>query len=403
VKNRRTSGNDGFDDLDPAWLAGRPGHKWSRDGAGVLPAFIADMDFPPAPAISDAIGAYVAGGDLGYPDWPPPDPLADAFAQRMTTRYGWAPEPEHGRTVTDVLNGLELTLHLALAPGDAVALFTPAYPPFLRSLPRAGLRAVELPLHREAAGWRFDPDGVGRLLRAGDVRALVHVNPHNPTGKVFDAAEQRDLAELAEEQDLLVVADEIWADLVLDPLPHLPFAAQSEALAGRTVTLSSPSKAFNLAGLRAAVAHIGPARIRERLDDGPSHLFGLVSVLSVAAARAAWTDPGADAWLAQARAVLVRNRDRVMAAVGARPDVDAVSPSATYLAWLDLRSLGRDDPCCWLRDEVGIALAHGPDFGTGGPGHARLNFATSAAVLDQILDRLSAALDQAGSRRSVNP
>ena len=238
--------------------------------------------------------------------------------------------------------------------------------------------------------WVFDPDRLTAAVEQG-ARVLLLVNPHNPTGRVLDRAELEAVARVAVDHDLLVVADEIHADLTHEPQRHVPFASLRAEVAARTVTLTSATKAFNLAGIRCAVAHVGSRRLREALDAQPDSLFGEVARLSVAATLAAWAE--GDEWLAETLSVLRRNLDHVADALAARlPAVRHRRPEATYLAWLDCRALGLPrEPASMVRRH-GVQVSPGAAFGEEGRGFLRLNVATSRAVLDEVLDRVTQSL-----------
>ncbi|GGR77728.1 MULTISPECIES: MalY/PatB family protein [Streptomyces] len=381
---------DDFDDLDVRALSRRPGAKWSRAEPDVLPAWIAEMDFPPAPAVREAL-LRCAEEDLGYPSWdgrPAENPLRTAFAERMRTRHDWRLDPAHIREFTDIDQGLQAVLNVATRPGDGVVVHTPAYPPFLETITSMGRRAHAVPCTPDGDGWTFDADRLDRELRAGGSRLLLLVNPHNPTGRVLGREELRALARLALRHDLLVVADEVHADLVHDPHRHIPFASLADEVAARTVTLTSATKAFNVPGVRCAVAHVGAAGVREALAR-PTHLYGEPNTFGVAATLAAWRH-GED-WLARLRQVLARNaalvRDGLPAGVRYR------MPQATFLAWLDCRELGLEpDPYTFFRDEARVLLSDGRAFGPGGEGFVRLNFATSRGILEDILRRIRESL-----------
>ncbi len=378
------------------WLRAKHGVKWHRPGPSLLPAWVADMDFPLAPVIAEAIGAALDRGDLGYPDWDG-HPLAGAFAERMRRRHGWRPDPGHVRGVTDLIQSLQLTLTLLTEPGDGVVAFTPNYPPFLRTLESMRRPLVAAPLEPgPGGGWTWDHDLLEHRVRAGRARILLLVNPHNPTGKVFTAGELRRVADLAERHDLIVISDEIHADLVHAPHRHTPFAALDAGTAARTVTVTSASKAFNIAGLRTALAHVGPAVLRTAWDAQPPDLYGATNVLGVEATRAAWAH--GDAWLAAVTAHLTRQRDHLAERVAAMPGLDLLVPEAGYLAWLDCRDAGLGEEAAdWFRRNAGVELSAGSEFGSGAVGsvagsRARLNFATTREVLDLILDRMAGAL-----------
>ncbi|MFG3441113.1 MalY/PatB family protein [Nonomuraea sp. NPDC047897] len=383
-----------FDDLDLEVLRRRPGVKWAEAGPGVLPAWIADMDFPVPPPVREALTRAVEV-DLGYPAWddqPWANPLNEAFAERMKRLHDWSPDPSHVHHFTELIQALQVLLHLTTRPGDAVAMHTPAYPPFIKTLTDMDRRLVPIPMVDDDHGWRFDADRLAEDVARHGCRAIILVNPHNPTGRAFSRDELARIAEIADRHDLLVISDEIHSDLVHDPHRHIPFAALGPEAAARTVTLTSASKAFNLAGLRCSVAHVGDARVRRALAAQPPLLFGEVNSLGVLATLAAWKD--GDDYLAEVRATLARNRERVAASLptGVRHHL----PDATYLAWLDCRGLGLGtDPAAFFLEQAGVMLSGGPGFGPGADGFTRLNFATSEPILAEILRRMRDAVERA--------
>ncbi|MFL6143005.1 MAG: MalY/PatB family protein [Labedaea sp.] len=376
-----------FDQLDERVLRFRPGVKWGAQESGVLPASIADMDFPVAEAVVASMRRYLDMGDFGYPNWPDGrSPLRAAYACRMQQRYGWWPDPEHVREFTDVTHAVRVMLELGTKPGDGVAIHTPAFGPFINTIERLGLRLVSLPLADTARGWVFDTDDCARRMAEGGCRMLILVNPHNPTGRVFTRAELLALAEVAERHDLVVISDDLHADLTYPPHRHLPFASLDPALEARTVTLYAASKSFSLAGLRCAVGHLGVAALREKLaaqPPGPS-----VNVLGMRASLAAWTE--ASGWLDNVVDYLDGNRRLVAEFVAERlPEVRHHMPEATYLAWLDCRALDcGPDPAAFFRERGRVQLNPGSNYNPGGDGFVRLNFATAKPVLREILDRM---------------
>jgi cystathionine beta-lyase len=376
-----------FDQFDERVLRFRPGVKWSGSGPGVLPASIADMDFPVAEPIVDSLRRYIEMGDFGYPNWPDGvSPLRAAYSYRMRERHGWYPDPAHVREFSDVRHAVRVALELSTKPGDGVAMHTPAYSPFVQTIDRLGLRLVPLPLVDTERGWMFDADDCARRVAATGCRVLILVNPHNPTGRAFTRDELLALAEVAERHDLLVISDELHADLTYRPHHHLPFASLDPAIADRTVTMYAASKAFSLAGLRCAVGHFGVAELRAKLAEQPSGPN--VNVIGVRASLAAWTE--ASQWLENVVGYLDVNRRLVAEFVAERlPGIRHHMPEATYLAWLDCRALGLGpEPATYFRENAGVELNDGSDYNPGGDGFVRLNFATPTSVLRQILDRM---------------
>lgn len=389
-------------DVTPGWLRAKPGIKWRVTGPGELAAWVADMDFPAPPAVRRALADLADRGDLGYPAWLHDEgsPVGAASAARMSARYGWKPDPAHAREFTDIIQGLQAVLFAATAPGDAVAMHVPAYPPFLSTLEAMGRRLVPVPLDAERAardGWSFDPERLARDVAATGARALVLVNPHNPSGRSFGRAELDAIAAVADDRDLVVIADEVHADLTYPPGTHTPFGSLPGA-AERTVTLTSATKAFNLAGIRCAVAHIGSAAVRSAFAKLPPLLFGAVSAPGVAATLAAWEH--GDEWLDAVLRRLAANRAIIARELGPL-GIRYRPPDATYLAWLDCRALDLPaGPAEFFLDAAKVRLSPGGDFGPGGDGFARLNFATSPAVLTEICERMAAAVraDQGSAR-----
>jgi cystathionine beta-lyase len=371
-------------------LRARRGGKWRLHPSDVLPAFVADMDFKVAPAIQDAIRQFVDTQDYGYGQMTDPVALFEAFSAWMARRHGWRPDLALTRANTDVVQGLFATIIAFSEPGDGVIAQTPVYPPFLRLIAESGRRLVENPLVDDGTRFVVDLEGLERV--ASDARMILLCNPHNPTGRVLERAELEGIASIAAAHDLTIVTDEIHADLVFPAATHLPMATFAAA-ADRTVTLTSATKGFNIAGLRASVAHFGSAALKERFDRAlPERLLGAPGRIGVAATIAAWTD--GEAWLTDVMSYLDRNRRRV-AEWAAQANLGHHTPEATYLAWLDCRRLEVPEGVTLQQhvlQRAKVAVSDGLDFGEPGRGYVRLNFATSAEILDEILDRLSAGV-----------
>lgn len=373
-------------DLDDGALRARDNLKWATTGADVLPAWVADMDVRVPDVVVRRVRELLDAGDIGYRVFDAPDVLLETFEERMAQRFGWTPTPGRSRTFTDVIQAFQVLVELQTTPGDGVALHVPAYPLFLESLATAGRRVVPIPADADAGE-------LAELWRREGVRLVVVVNPHNPSGHMLTADELRPIADAAAAADLTVLSDEIHADLAIDGRRHVPFASLGPEVEARTVTVTSASKAFNLAGLHCALAHVGDDRVRATLEALPFAFLGGVSSASRVATIAAWTDGGP--WLDDLVAQLARNRDAVTdwaQSVGA-----AVVPAeATYLAWLDLAGTPIEADPAAAFDRAGVRLSPGPEF----TAHTdlesstwvRLNFGTSPERLARILDRMGTAL-----------
>ncbi len=366
------------------------GIKWTRFDADVIPAWVADMDFPTAPAITRALRELVDRSDLGY-SFAEVERIPEVWADWSERRHAWRPDVERVRVFSNVLQPIAATLHVATEPGDGVVVFTPVYPVFFDLIAGAGRRVVECELDSE--GWTFD---AGRLDAVVDdtTRVILSCSPHNPTGRVLDETELEAVAEVAEARDLVVVGDEIWQDLVYEDAPrrHRPFASLGGKAAERAVTVTAASKTFGLGGLSCAVGHLGDERVREGIEALPPKMLGGIDRLGAQATLVAWTE--GEEWLAEVLEALRANRDHLARRLAVElPDAGFDVPESTYLAWLDLREYqSGPDPAEHLLREARVGLSSGPRFGGSGEGFARLNFATPTAVLDEIVDRIVAAM-----------
>jgi cysteine-S-conjugate beta-lyase len=380
----------GFDELDLPTLHRRHSTKWKSYPADVLPAWVAEMDFAAAPPVAAAIGAAVERGDLGYAvDLVAPD-LTEAFCGFAERHWSWSVDPAQVYLLRDTMRGIELWIETFTAPGQGVVVTTPVYYPFLQAIEELGRTVVAVPVVAGAAGWELDLDGLAAAFAAGH-RLLLLCNPHNPVGRAYHAAELHAVAELAERYDVRVVADEIHAPLTFPPAVHVPFATLGEDVARRTMTLHSASKAFNLAGLGAAVTVIGNPEDAKRFTAVSYRHRGPAGILGIEASVAAFTH--GDPWLAALLRHLQIAADHLRAELGARlPAVRWAPHEATYLAWLDCRALDLPSPQATFLERGRVAFNDGPTFGPGGDGFVRLNFGTSRAVVSEMVARMAASL-----------
>ncbi len=373
----------GLRSLDVDRLRAKRGAKW-QSHPNRWSAWVADMDFDVAPAISAALADVIARSELGYPAWGGPgavSPAAPLFAERMEARYGWAPSVDRLHDLVDVLQGVRAVVHHRSSPGDGVVLHLPAYYPFLHTVADMGRRLVAV---HDEPGHGFDYDRLDRDLHEQPAKVWILCHPHNPLGRVLERPELERIAEIAARHDLVVVADEVHADLTMPGASHVPFASLSPDVAARTVTVSSASKAFNLAGLRWAVMHAGDDATNAALMALPDHYLGAPNLMAVTATVAAWTAGGE--WLDAVVDLLDENRQRLVDLLADHlPAARYTPPAATYLAWIDCRALELgDDPATVFR-ERGVELSPGRKFGPPGLGHVRLNLATSPHILDSMV------------------
>jgi len=364
--------------------------KWNRyAGRDVLPMWVADMDFAAPPVVIDALHRRIDHGVLGYAEpWPA---LTAAVVAGVERDHGWRIAADWLVWVPGLVTGLNVACRTVGEPGDGVFTTTPIYPPFLTAPGLSGRRVETAPLLRSATRWEVDLDRIDSALNAR-TRLFLLCNPHNPTGRVFSPEELTAIARLAERHGLVVCADEIHCDLVLEPgCRHLPFATLDESVAARTITLMAPSKTYNIPGLGCAFAVIPDAVLRQAFRAAMRGIVPHVNVLGLVAAEAAYRDGGA--WRGALLRYLRGNRDRVIAALRAMPRLSATKPEATYLAWIDARGIDFEDPVAFF-EAAGVGLSDGRDFGT--PGFVRLNFGCTRSVLDEGLRRMATALTGAG-------
>ena len=379
-----------FDAAVEARSRAMPSAKWTRYDPDVLPLWVADMDFPVADVIREAMHRHIEEGSSGYPPFGGFPDLLPALRDRLAERFAWHVPLEALHVLPGTIAGLFVGTEATTGPGEQVIVQSPVYPPFYSVIEQAGRVVLHDGLVDDGSGYRMDLDALRAAITPA-TRALMFCNPHNPTGRVFTRAELEGLAEVVLEHRLWVLSDELHADLVFDGA-HTPFASLSPEIAQRTLTLYGPTKSFNLASAKLAFLVSENAALLERVKRVAGYRLPGVNTLGQVAAIAAYRHGGP--WLEAALAYLRGNRDHVQARLAAEtPQVRAYAPEGTYLTWLDLRGAGLgDDPAAALLERGRLALNAGADYGPGGEGFARLNFATSRATLDAALDRLVATV-----------
>ncbi|WP_313541256.1 MalY/PatB family protein [Leifsonia aquatica] len=377
--------------------ATRSSIKWRRYPADVLPVFVAEMDFDVEPAVLDRVAETLRNSDTGYLD--SAGPLAPAFARFADDSWGWQVDTDWVHLATDVTVGVVEALRLALPEaGGRVVLTPPVYPPFFEMIEEADAIAVTVPL-LEHEGWALDLAGIEAAFAAG-VDALLLCNPQNPTGRCHSLAALEALARLAAAYDVFVVSDEVHAPLAHPGTVFTPFAPVARAAGARAVTVTSASKAWNLAGLKCAVVVAAEERSAALLARLPEELAARTSILGLHANVAAlscldWRDGLLDLLVANVRLL------EAELAVHA-PSVTAIRPDAGYLVWLDFRATGLgDDPARVLIDEGRVALNSGLAFGEPGRGFARLNLACDPSTVAEAVRRIAATVDARAARTSA--
>jgi cystathionine beta-lyase len=383
--------------LSPAELRALGGVKWNRYAADVLPAWVADMDFLAAAPIRAAAARVSERGGFVYPLRQGKDigrVLAEAFAERMGSLHGWSADPDMALPMTGLVQAVFALVAGLTDPGDGIIVHIPNYPPFRAAAETTGRRFVALEGINENERYRWDLESIAPDTLRG-CRMMVLCNPQNPTGRVFTREELEAVAQFALAHDLIVIADEVHAELLHPGQRHIPFATLGPEVAARTITLNSASKSFSVAGLCCAIMHFGSAALKQRFAARlPERALGHPNAIAIDATLAAWQQGGP--WLDAVRRQLTAMRDRLVAQLpeavpGARMNV----PEGTYLAWIDMSSVdlrGGMSAYQFFLERAKVAFSAGETFRPGAERFVRFNFATSAPILDDILTRMAEAV-----------
>ena len=356
----------------------------------VIPMWVADMDFPTPPAVAAALRRAGERTIFGYTavDGSHWDTVASWYHRRM----GWKTEPDWFSPVPSVLSGVSAAARTFAAPGEGVVLCQPVYYPFARIISGCGRSLRVVPLRLEGTRYTFDYEAIEKELRRVDCKVFLLCNPHNPVARVWTAEELQRLGELCLKNHVVIVSDEIHADLILDRRCHVPMASVSPEIAQITVTAMAPTKTFNMAGIPAAHLIIPNADMRERVS-ATCWASGMAGwgVASMMAARAAYGE--SEPWLEGLLDYLRGSRDLLYEAFPAGSPIACLPVEGTYLAWLDCRGLGLTEEA--LHDlflkKAGVWLDDGDMFGKGGQGFMRLNFACQRDTLTEAVRRIKTA------------
>ncbi|HUJ74451.1 MAG TPA: MalY/PatB family protein [bacterium] len=370
--------------------------KWDYENeytghTGLLPLWVADMDFPAPGPVMDAIRHRVDHGVFGYVR--EPDSFFQAARGWMERRHGWGVPREWIVTSPSVLSALSVILLTFTSPGDGVVIQPPVYHPFGLRIRANGRRVVENPLVLRGGKWEMDLDGLERVMDAG-TRMLILCSPHNPAGRVWERSELERLAGMCRSRGVLVVSDEIHFDLVLPGHRHTPLASLSPESAANTITLVAPTKTFNLAGLGCSLTLIASPAHREKFEAAQSAIMGIApNAISVAAAEAGWRHAGP--WLDELLVYLQGNYGLLKRFVVERlPSLGLFALQGTYLALVDFGRLGLSNAA--LREKLlgnaRVWLDDGVKFGRGAEQMQRMNLACPRSVLKEALERMAAAL-----------
>ncbi|MGD8349123.1 MAG: PatB family C-S lyase [Gammaproteobacteria bacterium] len=363
--------------------------KWEKyRGRDVLPMWVADSDFEVVPEIRQALQRRVEHGVYGYTSVS--NRLIELIVERVGNRYGWDIDDRWIVPLPNVITSFYLVCRAHGKAGDPVYVPAVIYPPVSIAPGYYSMTSQPIPMAMRDERMLVDLDWLERQS-ADSGRLMIFCNPQNPGGTVYRRDELEQLAEIAVRKDLVILSDEVHCDLLLDEdRPHIPIASLNPGIAGRSVTLISPSKTFNTAGLGCAFAIIPDRKLRTRMKTNP-YIVPHVNLLGLTAAEAAYRH--GEEWNRQQCAYLAANRDYLLDEINRIPGLRLGPIEATYLAWIEVAALGLDDPPRFFED-AGVGMSPGRDFGDAG--FMRLNFGCPRSRVEQAVERIRSAVEGPG-------
>ena len=367
-----------------------------KDGKDLFAAGVADMDFKAPPAVLQALQKRLEHGVFGYEAVP--DGLLPALSHWFQHRHGWPIDTAHVLRAPNILNALAIAASLFAGEGDGVIVQPPVFFDFFDILKENKRRLVPNPLRLVNRQYRMDFNDLERKASDPRTRLIYLCNPHNPVGRVWSGDELRTLGEICARHQVLVVSDEIHADITYPGHPYTPFASLGPAYAGNCIACLSPAKSFNIASCCSAFTIIADENLREAFQTENSRLtVNKNNAFASAAMEAAYTD--GEPWLDALLAYLELNVSLVREHLQEIPGVELIEPEGTFLLWLDFRKLGlsAEGLTAFLRQQAKWAVSRGPAFGEEGSGFARLNIACPRVSLEIALEQLATAMEAADS------
>ncbi len=362
-----------------------------KDGLGLFPAGVADMDFQAPPPVLAALQTRLDHGIFGYETLP--DGLIPALTKWQADRHGWTLNPDHILRAPNVLNSLAIAASLFTDAGDGILIQPPVFFDFSDIIRENHRVEIQNPLILRDGRYEMDYPGLEALASDPRAKMLFLCNPHNPVGRVWRRDELQRVADICARHDILVVSDEIHADITFPGHGFTPFATLTGPAAKRAITCLSPAKSFNIAACCSSFTIVPDPDLRAAFQAENSRLtVNKNNAFASVAMQAAYQSGGP--WLDAALAYIAGNLDVVRTRLADLPNVTMIEPDGTFLVWLDLRRLGfsPDDLTAFLRQKAGWAVTRGIAFGEAGRGFARLNIATQRATLEKALDQFCDAV-----------
>lgn len=361
--------------------------KWDKyKDRDIIPLWVADMDFKAAPPILKALEDVTKQGVIGY--WHAPDELADVIIKRLEERHNWKIEKDWIVYLPGLVPGLTLSCMVVGNEGDEIITTVPVYGPFMKAPEAAKKKLVKVQMKLENNRWTFDFDAI-RAAITPRTRMFMLCNPYNPAGTVFTKEELQTLADICAEHNIVICSDEIHCDLILDESKkHVSIATLGKEAENQTITLLSPSKTFNIAGLGCSFAVIPNDEIRTKFANLKYIVEPMPSAFAYQAALAAYRDCGE--WHEQLLAYLRKNHDYVLQEMNAIKGFSMQPLEATYLAWIDTRESEIENIAEFL-ENAGVGISDGGFF-FDGKGFIRLNFGTQTRRLEAAIWRMRKVL-----------
>ena len=366
---------------------GTNSEKWDVSD-GELPMWVADMDFATAPEIIDALKKRADHGIFGYSGIP--DEWYEAYISWWEKRHQFTIDREWLVFTTGVIPGISSIIRKLTTPAEKVLVQTPVYNIFFNSIINNGRQVKESPLLLKDDHYEMDFEQLEKDLSDPQTSLMLLCNPQNPGGRIWTKDELAKVAELCARYDVRVVSDEIHCDITAPGTSYVPFAGVSDTAGDISVTLISPSKAFNIAGLHSAAVFAANKKIRHMVWRGlNTDEVAEPNAFAVTAAVAAFTKGGE--WLDALNSYIDKNKKLSTDYINTR--IKGISPiqgNATYLLWMDIRDLPENGAgfCEFLREKTGLILSDGEIFGRVGKGFMRMNLASPESVLEDGLSRL---------------
>lgn len=366
----------------------------------IIPMWVADMDFPVAPPIVEALKGRAEHEFYGYTGTGAD--VVQSVVDRMWNKFAWRIKPEWVVFTPGVVPALNVTVRALTHPGDEIILQEPVYYPFFAAITSSGCQILNNPLKLINGCYEMDFENLEQLFqsRAGmlpvphRIKAIMFCNPHNPVGRLWSREELIRMGEIIIKHGAVIISDEIHCELLYKGHKHTPFASISDDFEQNSIVCMSPSKTFNLAGLQASSIIIPNKKLRRLFSDTRAGILPTPNLFGYSALEAAYRF--GDEWLNQLLDYLQGNLDYLMKYFTQRISrIKVIKPQATYLVWLDCRDLGLDDMALrsFMRDKAKVGLDDGFLFGEGGSGFQRMNIACPRSILEEALRRLEAAVN----------